>query len=95
MIDYENRPRQYRGLIEVYLGTLRRIDRKEEWFWRAKGKNGQIVAEGCVNAVERLLSARLTGAGTGIKLPTAGLVTPWRLVVFNRDGSVNREGALY
>lgn len=100
MIDYDIKPGTFRGLIEVYASASAVDGYPAEWFWRAKGRNGQKTGSGhesftrraeAVAAVDRLLSAQLIGSDPA----PIDVVVPWRLVVLNRDGSTYREGSLY
>ncbi|WAB10643.1 hypothetical protein SEA_ECLIPTUS_78 [Gordonia phage Ecliptus] len=80
MIDYERRPAQYRGTIEVYEDTLPSDDDSVayEWRWRCKANNHTIVASGqgynrkagALNAIDAQYSAKFTGAGAALN--TAG-----------------------
>ena len=108
----EPRTTPTRGRVEVFFGRTGHNVDPTKWFWRTKGKNGQKTGsggesftrrQGAVDAVDRLLSAQLTGNGIELDASTGVftqpgvevLVVPWHLVVFNRDGSVYREGLVY
>ncbi|WNM74475.1 hypothetical protein SEA_BEARBQ_73 [Gordonia phage BearBQ] len=107
MIDYERRPAQYRGTIEVYPAerpyNWQYGDPEiPEWRWRCKSRNGQILAQGegyrrrsgALNAIDAQYSARLTDEAAWSPGAQA-LVVPWRLVVRDRHGAITTTGAVY
>lgn len=75
------------------------------WYWRVKGKNGQKRAQSegytrradAVNAVTDEHSSRIVILDGKIltRDQIQAMIQPWHLVVFNRDGSVYREGLVY
>jgi hypothetical protein len=95
--------RYTRGTLEVFVGDEDDSDPDyltvdPNWYWRAKGKNGQKSAQSegytrrgdAVRACTDHHSARFINP-----LAIRKTVVPWRLVVFNRDGSIAREGLVY
>lgn len=81
-----------------------------EWYWRCKAKNGQILASGegyrrragALNAInaQYALALATTRGLTDDVLDSSGsiaqyLVIPWRVVIHDRDGNIDKIGALY
>lgn len=94
MIDYENRPPKYRGTIEVIEGA------DGDWYWRGKARNGLKIEDGaegysrrdkCIRAADR---ANAVEVFHGFIEPRE-CVVPWRLVIHDRTGRVEKIGALY
>ena len=81
-----------------------------EWYWRCKSRNGQILASGegykrragALNAIDTQYGLRLatTDGLTDELLDSSGniaryLVVPWRVVIHDRNGDIERIGAVY
>lgn len=103
MIVYEE-PAEYRGTIEVYPKQWFHWHASEyvsEWRWRCKSRNGQILASGegykrragALNAIDAQYAARLSPAGIADFDPRKmKAVVPWRLVIHDRRGNIERIG---
>ncbi|MDL9944204.1 YegP family protein [Gordonia sp. ABSL11-1] len=107
MIDFDNPPTDYRGTIEVYTEEVYQYAkgfRVTEWRWRCKSRNGQILASGegykrragALNAIDTQYAVRLA-TGTVLRPGDAqlDLFVPWRLVIHDRGGQVEKIGGLY
>ncbi|ETD31244.1 YegP family protein [Williamsia sp. D3] len=85
-----------RGTIVVYSGVIAGPG-MADWYWRAKARNGSTLAQGegyarrdrCLSTLDSLFGTRSTFFDLG-KAP----VTPWRLVVEKRDGTVDWIGQI-
>ncbi|QHB37278.1 hypothetical protein SEA_GUDMIT_49 [Gordonia phage Gudmit] len=109
MIVYENIPvmaAEYRGTIEVYRVEFSRPFAEPifEWYWRCKSRNSQILASGegykrragALNAINAQYAVRLIGADRATDvLGIRAAVLPWRLVIHDRHGTIERIGAVY
>ena len=81
------------------------VEPNSDWYWRVKGKNGQKRAQSvcytrradAVNAVTDEHSSRIVIMDGKIltREQIQAMIQPWHLVVFNRDGSLAREGLVY
>ncbi|MDJ0010128.1 YegP family protein [Gordonia alkanivorans] len=99
MIVYE-KPEKFRGTIEVYVGFAPVFAKRlpTEWRWRCKSRNGQILASGegykrragALNAIDAQYAVKFASDSVGHVL-----VLPWRLVIHDRHGNVERIGAVY
>lgn len=82
-----------------------------EWRWRCKSRNGQILASGegyrrragALNAIDAQYAAKF-GAGFSEWFDIAieetpssfeTVTVPWRVVIHDRDGHIEKTGALY
>lgn len=83
-----------RGTIVVYAG-LNEGPGLADWYWRAKAKNGGILAQGegyerrdrCLSTLDSLFGYRLMA-------DVVEAIIPWRLVVEKRDGTVDWIGQI-
>ena len=106
MIVYE-KPARYRGTIEVYISPPPWPYDSEapEWYWRCRSNNNQKLGygegykrrAGALNAIDAQYAVRLIDPEeNGIYIhEIRDLVVPWRLVIHDRHGTVDRIGAVY
>ncbi|QDH92338.1 hypothetical protein SEA_SPOOKY_72 [Gordonia phage Spooky] len=108
MIDLDSTPSRYRGTIEVYATVdcwevARDVSPdglcfRDEWRWRCKSRNGQILGHGegyrrkagALNAIDAQYAVKFASDAVGHVL-----VVPWRLVIHDRHGNIERIGAVY
>ncbi|QMU19322.1 YegP family protein [Gordonia rubripertincta] len=92
-------------------GPGRGISSVAEWRWRCKSRNNTILASGegykrragALNAIDAQYAVKLTGNGLELDASTGvfnlpgpkTLVVPWRLVIHDRHGNIERIGAVY
>ncbi|QFP96842.1 hypothetical protein SEA_MCKLOVIN_57 [Gordonia phage Mcklovin] len=103
MIVYE-KPAEYRGTIEVYADDHDNLTWDIEWRWRCRSRNNTILASGegykrrsgALNAIDAQYAARLSPAGIADSdSRKMKAILPWRLVIHDRHGTVERIGAVY
>ncbi|MCR8897271.1 YegP family protein [Gordonia sp. GONU] len=105
MIVYE-KPAEYRGTIEVY--DVRGLgwpydSETPEWRWRCKSRNNTILASGegykrragALNAIDAQYASRIISERELTADALRILVVPWRLVIHDRHGNIERIGAVY
>lgn len=101
MIVYE-KPEKFRGTIEVFAEdeyTGAPTDPVVKWYWRCKSRNGANLGggggykrrAGALNAIDAQYAARTL---PNVRHPRE-IVVPWRLVIHDRHGNVERIGAVY
>ncbi|SDT83687.1 YegP family protein [Gordonia westfalica] len=95
-------------ILQVDLDAKSVVARHPEWRWRCKSRNGQILAQGegyrrrsgALNAIDTQYAARLKVGGINYDVVPRGqerqmLVCPWRVVILDRHGDIDKIGALY